>query len=615
MKKVIWHVLSFIMLTFVLSACDGGSGENVDVPALIGKSQTQAVADLAAAGLVSGNVTQQNSNTVAIGNVISQDPSAGASVATGSAVNLVISSGPTASASTSATGNVSSDTSDVITVATGSGAKILIPVGAVPKTVSGGNGTIAFSIEKDTTTTPQIPAGVSKNGDTYLFGPSGTVFAKPVAVTIPLSGTYSPDREYKLYRVNQTTGVSESYPTVYDPVNNSLTAQTYEFSPWWAGSSPTVNTANGCVNVDNRSSSIWRTVVTQQYTLKYPTVDAGFDGASATWSNGAIGWTNHSDWYLPQGTYQMCVEGEVNGVAHHSELIPVAINNAWNYSNPVCTNLGIGSVALPLTGRCSSSPAPTASVGTGDLQISLTWHSSAALDLDLYVVEPSGEEIYYSHKVSSSGGTLDRDNRCSNYVNGQSENIFWSNPASGTYAIKIHFYSSCSGSATSMPFEVRVVNKGVTTTYSGTATQGSGPSTFKNIIVGSGGGTGGNCPTGPFTNKVTIGTGFNGTDITGTSTSFSLSGLANGGDLYARIESTSTFEPERFARLYINDGIYGQKDFCTNCNTPPVLNCPNLMIGKFRITDTGSFSTKGYSVPMGGYTESYLGGSNIYIGQ
>src|SRR5437016_11671918 len=40
------------------------------------------------------SVTQQASNTVASGNVISQDPASGSSVAEGSPVKLVISSGP-----------------------------------------------------------------------------------------------------------------------------------------------------------------------------------------------------------------------------------------------------------------------------------------------------------------------------------------------------------------------------------------------------------------------------------------------------------------------------------------------------------------------------------------
>ena len=49
---------------------------------------------IAAAKLKVGTLTQQTSNTVTNGKVISQDPASGSSVAEGSPVNLVISSGP-----------------------------------------------------------------------------------------------------------------------------------------------------------------------------------------------------------------------------------------------------------------------------------------------------------------------------------------------------------------------------------------------------------------------------------------------------------------------------------------------------------------------------------------
>lgn len=545
----------------------------------------------------------------------SSDDSGGGTPATTTTTTMATTT-TTLPGGTSATGNVSSNTTGVSTIATGAGAKITVPEGAVPKTATGASGTIAFSVEKDTSTTPVLPTGITKVSDMYRFGPGGTVFAKPVAVTLPLVGSFSSSLEYILYRVNQTTGKSEPYPATYDAATNSFTAQTYEFSPWWLGSRPAVDTASGCVNVDNSSSSIWRSVVTQQYTLKYPTTDTSFTGATATWAkSGTIGWASKGDWYLPQGSYQMCVEGTVNGADAHSALIPVNINSPWKYNNPVCTSLGISGVSLSLSGRCGASPTPTPTVGTGGLQISLTWHADPGVDLDLYVVEPGGEEISYGNLQSAAGGELDQDNRCSNYVNGQSENIYWTSPPSGNYAIKVHFFGTCSSSSsTSIPFDVRVVNNGVTTTYSGTATSGSGTSTFKTITVGSGGSTS-TCPSGPFTNKVTVGTGFSGNNITGAGTSFSLASLANGGDLYARIESASVIESPRFARLYVNDGIYSQKDFCSNCDSPPVYVCPNLVIGKFRITDTGNYSIKGYSTLTGGFQETYINGTNISVGQ
>src|ERR1700688_4371365 len=66
----------------------------VTVPNLEGLTQDPATTAITAAKLMVGTVTQQTSNTVAAGKVISQDPANGSSVAQGSPVNLVISSGP-----------------------------------------------------------------------------------------------------------------------------------------------------------------------------------------------------------------------------------------------------------------------------------------------------------------------------------------------------------------------------------------------------------------------------------------------------------------------------------------------------------------------------------------
>jgi beta-lactam-binding protein with PASTA domain len=59
-------------------------------------TQTAAAAAIAGAGLVVGTVTQQPSNTVPSGSVISESPTAGTSVAPGSAVNMVVSRDPSA---------------------------------------------------------------------------------------------------------------------------------------------------------------------------------------------------------------------------------------------------------------------------------------------------------------------------------------------------------------------------------------------------------------------------------------------------------------------------------------------------------------------------------------
>lgn len=66
----------------------------VSVPNVANVPQAQAEAALAAAGLSVGTITEESSETIAAGNVIRQNPAANDSVAPGTAVNLVISTGP-----------------------------------------------------------------------------------------------------------------------------------------------------------------------------------------------------------------------------------------------------------------------------------------------------------------------------------------------------------------------------------------------------------------------------------------------------------------------------------------------------------------------------------------
>ena len=66
----------------------------VSVPNVVNLTQAAATTALTNAGLLVGTVTQQSSATVLSGSVISQSPLSGTSVAAGSSVNLVVSSGP-----------------------------------------------------------------------------------------------------------------------------------------------------------------------------------------------------------------------------------------------------------------------------------------------------------------------------------------------------------------------------------------------------------------------------------------------------------------------------------------------------------------------------------------
>jgi beta-lactam-binding protein with PASTA domain len=71
-----------------------GAVTSVSVPNVVNDTLADATTAITAAGLVVGSTATQSSPTVPSGSVISQNPAAGTSEASGSAVNLVLSSGP-----------------------------------------------------------------------------------------------------------------------------------------------------------------------------------------------------------------------------------------------------------------------------------------------------------------------------------------------------------------------------------------------------------------------------------------------------------------------------------------------------------------------------------------
>jgi hypothetical protein len=66
----------------------------VEVPDVVGEPQADATAALVAASLVAGDITSAYSDTVPVGDVISQAPAAEADAVYGAAVALVVSLGP-----------------------------------------------------------------------------------------------------------------------------------------------------------------------------------------------------------------------------------------------------------------------------------------------------------------------------------------------------------------------------------------------------------------------------------------------------------------------------------------------------------------------------------------
>lgn len=79
----------------------------------------------------------------------------------------------------------------------------------------------------------------------------------------------------------------------------------------------------------------------------------------------------------------------------------------------------------------------------GDIQVSASWNTDT--DVDLHVIDPSGEEIYWSHPESASGGALDLDSNAACTPGPRLENVYWAEGAApaGTYEVRLAYWSDC----------------------------------------------------------------------------------------------------------------------------------------------------------------------------
>jgi len=104
-------------------------------------------------------------------------------------------------------------------------------------------------------------------------------------------------------------------------------------------------------------------------------------------------------------------------------------------------------------------------LGTGALQISLSWNTPT--DQDLHVTDPNGTEIYYSNPSSETGGELDRDD-----IDGFGpENIYWlDNAPDGTYYVQVVDFEN---SPIPNNYYVTINSPGKSKTFNGTTINGN----------------------------------------------------------------------------------------------------------------------------------------------
>jgi len=157
----------------LLAACGGGGGgggspAQVADPNVAGDSQAAATSAITAAGLSVGTITMQASSSVPAGEVISESPTGGTDLSSGSVVNLVVSSGPALVTVPDVVGDTQSTATSTITAAA-------LVVSAV--TTQSSTTVVAGNIISES---PAATASVAANSPVTLIVSSG-----PAPVSVP----------------------------------------------------------------------------------------------------------------------------------------------------------------------------------------------------------------------------------------------------------------------------------------------------------------------------------------------------------------------------------------------------------------------------------------------
>lgn len=392
------------------------------------------------------------------------------------------------------------------------GAAVQIPAGSVPPNVDGTPGTMVVSIEK-TDMRPELADGLSPAGEVYQLGPEGTVFERPVQITLRIPEGVDPNTIIGVTTFNATSGKWELIPGTVDPDARTVTVFTDHFSPYALvrGADEWMRRNGGWIEVINthRYNTVsYSPCDGEEGCRRLPThTEHGICIQNAVFRDPSVAysWTPPGNWlilahdvmpsstasetrtrfWVPAGTYtltEFLYVSEVNPgdpmyvPCHHAKskqtkVYQVNPGDTLRFDHLDESSLQgapcfLGGYPCRSAVAAAARTGRTTSVHTGDVQVTLTWYANA--DIDLYVEDPNGDLVYYDNTQVPSGGQLDRDNMCSNFEMGKPENIFWPTGSAppGVYKVSVNYYSDCGGVG-AVRWTVRTVVEGDVKTYTG----------------------------------------------------------------------------------------------------------------------------------------------------
>jgi hypothetical protein len=204
MSKCKHLFLLFTLFLFTGLSLNSYAGPvTVPVPDVTNTPIADARATIIGADLTVGNETTASSNSIIVGNVISQNPVVGTEVAVGSAVDLEVSTGPapttttTSTSTTTTTSSTAATTSSTAATTSSTAATTSSTAATTTTTQSGGTpttttaaattttaATTSTTTAAATTTTTQISVDTGGDDDRFDFGGSGCTISNTQSATM-----------------------------------------------------------------------------------------------------------------------------------------------------------------------------------------------------------------------------------------------------------------------------------------------------------------------------------------------------------------------------------------------------------------------------------------------
>jgi hypothetical protein len=119
-------------------------------------------------------------------------------------------------------------------------------------------------------------------------------------------------------------------------------------------------------------------------------------------------------------------------------------------------------------GRPARERISVLAVGTGQVQVSVSWDADS--DVDLHVLDPFSDEVFFQQPQVESGGVLDLDSNAECRIDHKrNENVTWAAAPPGPYEVLVAYWSNCGVARTSYVVTVRVTGQ-PTRVYNGVFT-------------------------------------------------------------------------------------------------------------------------------------------------